>query len=78
MPRPSFLTSMYTLHMGSRCYTPDFYTHYRHVSICLTMAHPDVEVKDFNYLYEGDDGLLHVCICCKSLASQGFLRGPKR
>ena len=58
-------------------YTPDFYSHYRHLSICLNVAHPGVEVEGFNYLYEGGNSLLHVGICCKSLASQNFLRGPK-
>jgi hypothetical protein len=77
MPRPSFLTSMYTWHMGSKWYTPEFYSHCRHLSICLNVAHPDVEVKRFNYLSEESDSLLHVGICCKSLATQNFLRGPK-
>ena len=78
MPRTSFLTSVYTWRMGSRRYTPNFYSHYRHLSICLTVAHPGVEVKGFNNLYGGDDSFLHVGICCKSLASQGLLKRPKK
>jgi hypothetical protein len=78
MPRPSFLTRMYTWHMGSRWYTPDFYSHYRHLSIYLTVAYPDVEVKSFNYVYEVGESSLHVGICCKSLASQGLLKKSKK
>jgi hypothetical protein len=76
MPRPSFLTSMYTRHMGSRWHTPDFYSHSRHLIISLTVTHPDVEVKGFNYLCEGNDSLLHVSICCKSLVIQGLIKRP--
>jgi len=54
-----------------------FNSAFKGLSICLDVAHPGVEVKGFNYLPEGGDSLLHVGICCKSLASQNFLRGPK-
>jgi hypothetical protein len=56
--------------MGSRWYTPDFYSHHCHCSISLTVAYPGVEVKCFKCLYEGGYSLLHVGICCKPLASQ--------
>ena len=73
MLRPSLLTFLYTWHMGSRWYTTDYYSHHRHVSICLTVTYPGLEVTG-----EWDDSLLHFGICCKSLASQMLLKRSKK
>jgi hypothetical protein len=64
--------------MGSRWYTPDFYSHHRHCSISLAVAPPGVEVKGFKCLYEEGYSLLYVDICCKSLASQVLLKTSKK
>ena len=63
-------TSMYTGHVGSRWYTPYLHvvTSIRPTMSCLRFF-PGFEETIANCLYPGGYSLLHVGVCCKSLAS---------